>query len=60
MQHYMLKWYPTLNFEETVRMTVNWYQEYYDKENKSMQNKTIAQIEEYSNLANKRKIKWAL
>ena len=41
-------------------MTVNWYQEYYDKENKSMQNKTIAQIEEYSNLANKRKIKWAL
>lgn len=52
-----LRWRPTLTFEETVGMTVNWYRKYYKSENKTMQDMTIEQIKEYSNLANQRKIK---
>ena len=58
--HIKLQWQPTLHFEETVRMTVNWYRDYYENKSKSMQDITIAQIEEYRHLANKRKIEWAL
>jgi CDP-glucose 4,6-dehydratase len=55
-----LKWQPTLQFEETVHMTVNWYKNYYINDTKSMSEFTLAQIEEYSNLARNRKIEWAI
>ena len=55
-----LKWSPTLDFEETVRMTVNWYQNYYSNDSDSMLDFTNSQIKEYCYLAKKRNIKWAI
>ena len=52
-----LDWEATLNFEETVRMTVNWYQNYYSNSD-SMFDFTSSQITEYTDLAEKRKVKW--
>jgi len=54
-----LKWLPTLHFDETVRMTVEWYKNYYQGELSSMYDFTVNQIEEYTKLANKRKISWS-
>jgi len=55
-----LKWKPTLQFEETVQMTVEWYKEYYSKTVPgSMYSYTISQIEKYTNLSKERDISWA-
>jgi CDP-glucose 4,6-dehydratase len=54
-----LNWNSTLDFEETVRMTANWYKNYYHDGIESMSDFTLAQIQEYSALANTRNIKWA-
>ena len=54
-----LRWLPTLEFEETVRLTVDWYRDYYQSPEESMYDITIGQIEEYSNLARQRLISWA-
>ena len=53
-----LKWLPTLDFEETVKMTVEWYKKYYQNSKKSMCNFSISQIEEYEQLARNRKLAW--
>ncbi len=54
-----LNWQPTLQFEETVRMTIEWYKMYYQNEkNASMYNFTTTQITEYTNLAKSRCIAW--
>jgi len=42
----LLKWRPTLNFEETVKYTVDWYKTFY-KDGGSMQNFSISQIEDF-------------
>ena len=55
-----LNWMPTLRFEETVRMTVEWYRHYYQNSTESMYNFTISQIHEYTQLASKRKLPWAV
>lgn len=54
-----LKWLPTLKFEETVRMTVEWYKSYYQNPQYSMYEFTLRQIEEYTALAQQRSIGWA-
>jgi len=54
-----LNWMPTLKFEETVRMTVEWYKHYYQAPEKSIYDFTISQIEEYTSLAKRREMKWA-
>jgi CDP-glucose 4,6-dehydratase len=54
-----LNWTPTLQFEETVRMTVEWYKEYYEHGADNMYEYTMSQIEKYMQLANDRGIKWA-
>lgn len=54
-----LKWQPTLKFEETVKLTVEWYKEFYRDEQSSMHHFTVAQIEEYANLATSRHVSWA-
>lgn len=54
-----LKWQPTLQFEETVRMTVEWYKAYYQNPEASMYDFTIGQIEEYTKLARYRQMNWA-
>lgn len=55
-----LKWLPTLKFEETVRMTVEWYKVFYQNSNISMYDFTIGQIEEYTKLARQREMVWAI
>jgi CDP-glucose 4,6-dehydratase len=54
-----LKWLPTLKFEETVRLTIEWYKTYYQGSEKSMYSYTVRQIEEYTALAQQRSISWA-
>ena len=54
-----LHWNPALNFEETVRFTVEWYKKFYDITDDSMFDFCIGQIEEYSEIALKKRIKWA-
>ena len=54
-----LSWQPTLQFKETVRMTIEWYKEYYQRDDqKSMSTFTIAQIDEYTELAKSRSALW--
>ncbi len=54
-----LEWTPVLTFEETVKMTIDWYKEFYLNDSKSMYDFTLSQIMAYTNLASKRKIIWA-
>ena len=53
-----LKWHAVLNFEETIKMTTEWYQSYY-KDPQSIRERTVAQIEEYTRLAADRGMAWA-
>lgn len=52
-----LKWYPTLDFKETVEFTTNWYNTYY-KKNNSILSLTTSQINEYIKLAKRKKLEW--
>ena len=45
--HQQLKWYSTLDFEESARMTTQWYRQYYD-EPSFIKNFTQEQIQYYS------------
>ena len=54
-----LNWLPTLQFEETVRMTVEWYRKFYEDNTDIMYDYSIAQILEYTNLAKIRGAQWA-
>ena len=54
-----LSWQPTLQFNETVRMTVEWYKGYYQEVGNSMHKLTMAQISEYTQYATDRKLEWA-
>ncbi|MDB4683949.1 CDP-glucose 4,6-dehydratase [bacterium] len=49
-----LNWLPTMTFEETVSMTVQWYKYYYVNNGNTMLDYSLNQIAEYSRLANKR------
>jgi len=51
-----LQWQPTLDFHETVRMTVEWYKGYYENSSKSMFEFTMLQIDEYMKLSERRNI----
>ena len=54
-----LKWLPTMQFNETIKMTIEWYKFYYQNKNSSMYEFTINQIEEYAKLASSRSLIWA-
>jgi len=54
-----LNWHSTLKFEETIKMTVEWYKHYYKNTEKSMYDYTIDQINQYVRLAKSRSIAWA-
>ena len=54
-----LKWQPTLQFEETVRMTVEWYKAHYQNPDATMYDFSIQQIEQYVDLARQRQLSWA-
>jgi len=54
-----LDWRPTLEFEQTVQMTVDWYRQYYQDGHDSMYDYTIDQIKAYSAVAKSKNIAWA-
>lgn len=54
-----LKWRPVLHFEETVRMTIEWYRTYYSESEASMFAYSQKQIQEYTLLAAHRGLAWA-
>ena len=53
-----LHWHAALGFEETVRMTVEWYKTYYQQPDLSMYDYSINQIEEYTKIAKLKGISW--
>ena len=52
-----LKWAPSLNVEESIEMTVDWYKKY--SLGNKMREVSLKQIEEYSKEALNKKIAWA-
>jgi len=54
--HY-LGWLPTLRFKETVKMTMNWYENFYFKK-ENIWGFTIDQIKEYEAIASNQNIAW--
>ncbi len=55
-----LDWHSAMQFDETVKMTVDWYKRYYQNQDQSMYEFTIGQIDEYTKLAKSRNIAWAI
>lgn len=55
--HY-LRWRAVMGFEDTVRMTAEWYRSYYQQPSK-IASVTQLQIEEYTRLARKQGLSWA-
>lgn len=53
-----LKWHSALDFEETVRMTAEWYKRYYQNKNESMYDFSVNQILTYTKIAKSQKIAW--
>jgi len=53
-----LQWQPTLFFEETVEMTVEWYKNFYQGQLDSMRDTAVRQINEYTQLAKSRNMQW--
>lgn len=54
-----LKWEPSLSFVETVKMTVDWYKNFYGMTNACMHSFTLSQIVDYTKLARMKEIDWA-
>jgi len=55
----ILKWRPTLSFEETVRMTAEWYKQYYLNPKSDINDFTNRQIKDYVKLSKQRGNAWA-
>lgn len=55
-----LKWNPALNFEQTVRFSVDWYRNFYEDESMDMHDFCKNQIEEYTKIAREKNIWWAI
>jgi len=53
-----MKWLPTLDFSETIKMTTEWYREYYESSEKNMLHKTLEQIDQYSSIAKDKGMIW--
>ena len=54
-----LQWQPTMQFSDTVKMTVEWYKHYYQNTNQSMYDLTISQIDEYTKLSKAKYNGWS-
>jgi len=55
----ILKWYPVMDFEETIDFTINWYLNYY-RTKKRVFDYTIDQINTYTLKAKEKNILWAM
>jgi len=53
-----LNWTPTLDFFNTVKMTVDWYKLFYDSPKESMYDFSLSQINEYTNIAASQNKTW--
>ncbi|MDG1737049.1 MAG: CDP-glucose 4,6-dehydratase [Paracoccaceae bacterium] len=53
-----LRWEPTMNFSETVEMTVDWYRTFYQNSGQNMRAKSDSQIEHYMQIADTRGRIW--
>ncbi len=53
-----LGWYPVLTFQDTIRFTSLWYENFY--QNFNTEELTIKQIIEFCKIARKKSIKWAI
>lgn len=56
---FFLKWVPTLEYDELIAFTSQWYYEFYHNEN-DMWEYTLNQLKTYESLAIKKKLKWTL
>ena len=56
--HSVLNWKPTFNFNETIKLTSEWYQAYYDNkiDNKKLKELTFFQIQKYLDQSSLKKI----
>lgn len=54
---HILGWKANMNFQETVKLTVDWYKTYYDKK-KDVFNMTCGQIDDYVRMAQERNLVW--
>ena len=52
-----LKWQSSLEYTQTIRFTSEWYYDFY-KNSADMYAKTMEQIAEYEEIANKRELSW--
>ncbi len=55
-----LKWKPVYNSNDAVYETIDWYIEFYEKDNNKMKEFTRNQINQYVRKATKNNILWAL
>ena len=58
--HDKLEWFSVLDFKETIKLTIEWYKDYYDNPNKDMKDISNNQIDQYCKIAKSLSIKWAL
>ena len=56
--HY-LNWHAVMGFEDTVRMTAEWYGAYYQNPSE-ISDYTRNQITDYTHIANQKGLSWAL
>jgi CDP-glucose 4,6-dehydratase len=53
-----LQWKPALDFNQTARLTGEWYNFYYNNQSQSVWDYTLNQISEYAGVAGKKSIAW--
>ena len=54
-----LNWKPTMDFKETVSMTVKWYKNFYENKEPNMYDYSLKQIRDYTVLARDKELEWA-
>ncbi len=55
----MLRWQAVLDFEQTVRLTAEWYRHYYQQPDRCILEFTLAQIADYTAGASRKGLAWA-
>lgn len=55
---HFLRWHAAMKFEDTVRMTSEWYRDFYDKSDQ-IYSTTARQIAEYTDIAKRAGVAWA-
>jgi CDP-glucose 4,6-dehydratase len=56
---FFMKWQANLGYREVIKFTSEWYYDFY-KSDEDMFDKTITQISEYEDIANKKTLEWTV